>query len=103
VLGSPGGSTIITTVYQVILNVIDYDMGMQAALDAKRMHSQWQPDKIFYEPGCMDSVSIEGLKNRGHVLEIENVLGRVHSILVRDDGWLEGGADIRGVGAAIGY
>ncbi|MCF8373315.1 MAG: gamma-glutamyltransferase [Bacteroidales bacterium] len=103
VLGSPGGSTIITTVYQVILNVIDYEMGMQAALDAKRTHHQWQPDKIFYETDCLDSLSIESLKNLGHVLEIESKLGRVHAILVREDGMLEGGADLRGDGAAIGY
>lgn len=103
VLGSPGGSTIITTVYQVILNVIDYEMGMQAALDAKRTHHQWQPDKIFYETGCLDSLSIDTLKNLGHVLEIESKLGRVHAILVREDRMLEGGADLRGDGAAIGY
>ncbi len=103
VVGSPGGSTIITTVYQVILNVVDFEMGMQEAIDAKRTHHQWQPDKIFYEGNGIDSSTIETLSGMGHELDKKNKLGRVHAVLALPDGSLKGGADKRGDGKAIGY
>ena len=103
VVGSPGGSTIITTVYQVVMNVLEHGMGMQEAINAKRTHHQWQPDKIYYEKAGLDSTIIDSLAMMGHTLEMERRLGRVHAILVREDGQLEGGADKRGSGKAIGY
>ncbi|MEA3445259.1 MAG: gamma-glutamyltransferase [Bacteroidota bacterium] len=103
VLGSPGGSTIITTVFQLILNVIDYKMGMQQAINAKRTHHQWQPDIVLYEKNGLDTLVIKELETMGHILEKQGKLGRVHAILVRPNNTLEGGADHRGDGVAVGY
>ncbi len=93
VVGSPGGSTIITSVFQVILNVIEHGMGMQAAVDARRVHSQWLPDVIVPEKGALkkeDSLALVGL---GHKLMPRPNIGRVDAILVLPNGKLEAGAD----------
>lgn len=104
VVGSPGGSTIITSVFQVILNVIEHRMGMQQAVDARRVHSQWLPDQVIPEKGALtpaDSLTLVGL---GHKITPRSNIGRVDAILVRADGKLEGGADrTRSDGAARGY
>ncbi len=103
VVGSPGGSTIITSVFQTILNVIDHGMGMQEAVSAGRFHHQWMPDYIRMEPGTLDSLTIENLSKRGHQIRIQGTIGRVDAILVRSDGLFEGGADPRGDDSAKGY
>lgn len=93
VVGSPGGSTIITSVFQVILNVIEHGMGMQAAVDARRVHSQWLPDAIIPERGALrsdDSLALVGL---GHKIMPRPNIGRVDAILVLPNGKLEAGAD----------
>lgn len=93
VLGSPGGATIITSVFQVILNVVEFDMGMQEAVNARRIHSQWQPDNIAPEYKAISTQDSLTLVKMGHKFKSRKSIGRVDAILVKDDGTLEGGAD----------
>lgn len=103
VVGTPGGSTIITSVFQTILNVLDHKMTMQEAVNAKRVHSQWLPDMIFQETNAVTKEDSSKLVMRGHVIKSRRGIGRVDAILIREDGKLEGGADPRGDDAAEGY
>jgi gamma-glutamyltranspeptidase/glutathione hydrolase len=103
VVGSPGGSTIITSVYQTILNVVEYDMGMQEAVDAPRFHSQWLPDLVYYEKGGFPDSLKTALEKMGHHLKERSSIGRVDAILCKADGSLEGGADPRGDDTKGGY
>lgn len=104
VVGTPGGSTIITSVFQTILNVIEHGMTMQDAVDARRIHSQWYPDVVAMEGKAMtpdDSIKLLGM---GHELKFRKTIGRVDAILVRPTGQMEGGADrTRGDDTAAGY
>jgi gamma-glutamyltranspeptidase/glutathione hydrolase len=102
VIGAPGGSRIITGVMQVILNVLDFRMNIQEAIDQPRFHHQWQPDKLYLERGFSpDTIAL--LRQRGHNVE-ENTwgVGLVEAILV-DGSWLQGGSDGRANGKAAGY
>ncbi len=103
VVGTPGGSTIITSVFQTILNVIVHEMGMQAAVNAGRFHHQWKPDSIFAEPHAFDEETTRVLEKMGHTIVNRDEIGRVDAILVLPDGRLEGGADPRGDDRAAGY
>lgn len=103
VVGSPGGSTIITSVFQIIVNVLDFGMGMQEAVDAGRFHHQCWPDKISMEKGALDSLAISKLSAWGHTIEERGSIGRVDAILVLPDGKLEAGADKRGDDTAKGH
>jgi gamma-glutamyltranspeptidase/glutathione hydrolase len=104
VVGTPGGSTIITSVFQVILNVIDHGMGMQEAVDARRIHSQWLPDLVIPEEGALPEQVAAELVEMGHTLRNRSNIGRVDAILVLANGKLEGGADVtRGDDTAKGY
>ena len=104
VVGTPGGSTIITSVYQTILNVIEHGMTMQQAVNALKFHHQWLPDKTIFENGAFSETTIEALKNRGYVLEkLSNTLGRMDCVLIRPDGSYEGASDPRADNTARGY
>ena len=103
VLGTPGGSTIITSVFQTILNVIDFNMGMQEAVDSKKFHHQWLPDAIIIEKNTLSQENINLLKEKGHSFIERNSIGRMDCILIKDDKTLEGGADKRGDNVALGY
>jgi gamma-glutamyltranspeptidase/glutathione hydrolase len=102
--GAPGGSRISTAVAQVILNVVDFGMNVQDAVDAPRVHHQWQPDKLSLERGISpDTVAL--LKRRGYDVDYTPgvVLAQVAAI-VSDGGWLQGGSDGRSAaGKAAGY
>lgn len=104
VVGTPGGATIITSVFQAIMNVIDHGMGMQDAVNAKRVHSQWLPDRILVEKDGLDERTIKNLERMGHEVEYRTSMGRMDCILIREDGQLEGGADYtRGDNYAEGF
>jgi len=104
VVGSPGGSTIITTVAQVISNVIDRKMTLAAAVAAPRFHHQWLPDVIYHEPGAFDRETQAKLLTLGHELKKRSVLGRVNAIMVLPDGRKVGVHDLkRGDGLAAGF
>lgn len=104
-LGSPGGSMIITSVLQTILNVYEFGMNMQQAADAPRFHNQWLPDEIQVEPGRFDSVLLEKLTSKGYKIneKAAPIIGKIDAVLVLPNGQLEGGADFRGDDKAVGF
>ncbi len=103
VVGSPGGSTIITSVFQTIINVVEFGMGMQEAVDASRFHHQCWPDQISIERQGLDSLSKRTVIEMGHTIKERGTIGRVDAILVLKNGTLEGGADKRGDDTAKGH
>ena len=102
-LGTPGGSTIITSVVQTILNVHEFEMTMNEAVNSPRFHHQWKPDSIRIELDYFDRDVIEALLKSGYRLNDKGTIGRVDGILIRDDKMLEGGADKRGDDTALGF
>src|SRR5690606_10353226 len=103
VVGTPGGSTIITSVFQTILNVIDFGMDMQSAVDAPRFHHQWRPEHISSEEKAIAPEIRTSLENSGYTFKNRGAIGRVDAILVLKDGSLQGGADSRGDDVAMGF
>jgi gamma-glutamyltranspeptidase/glutathione hydrolase len=103
VVGTPGGSTIITSVFQTILNVIEFGMGMQEAVSSGRFHHQWRPENVFMESNAITSEDSAMLVKMGHKFLGSGGIGRVDAILVLGEEGLEGGADPRGDDKASGY
>ena len=105
VLGGPGGSTIITSVFQTIVRVAEYGLPMQEAVNRPRVHHQWIPDVIQYEAGAIAPAQLDSLLGMGHEVREVTYLGKMEAILVREDGQLEGAADYhRGEDdRAVGY
>jgi gamma-glutamyltranspeptidase / glutathione hydrolase len=105
IVGTPGGSTIITSVLQTILNVYEFKMNIQEAVNAPRFHHQWLPDEIMFEPNSFSSSILENLKKKGYNINQQNspVIGKVNAILITANKTLEGGADYRGDDKAVGY
>ena len=105
VIGTPGGSTIITSVLQNILNVVEYKMGMQEAVNQPRFHHQWLPDVIRMEPNSFNETTKNKLASLGYTILERNslIIGRVDAILKLPNGNLEAGADPRGDDDADGF
>ena len=98
ILGTPGGSTIITSVFQTILNVYEFGMGMQESVNAPRFHHQWMPDSVIFEPKQFDSLLISDLSNKGYNIEekFSRIIGRVDAIMIDENGIITTGSDPRG-------
>jgi gamma-glutamyltranspeptidase/glutathione hydrolase len=103
VVGTPGGATIITSVFQTIINVIEFDMNMQQAVDAKRFHSQWLPDIVEVEKGAITTDEKSRLEKKGYKIADHGQIGRVDAILITKDGYYQGGADPRGDDTKAGW
>jgi gamma-glutamyltranspeptidase/glutathione hydrolase len=103
IVGTPGGSTIITSVLQTILNVYEFKMTMQEAVSAPRFHHQWLPDVVIFEPKRFDSTFIKNLQAKGYDIKEEytRIIGRVDAIHVSDEKKISTGADPRGDDKAI--
>jgi len=102
ILGTPGGSTIITTVMQNILNVVLHNMNIKEAVSSPRVHSQWLPDVVYYEKYGLSSDVVENMKSRGHDMNLRGDIGEANGIMINEKGYW-GGADSRGENKAIGY
>ena len=98
ILGTPGGSTIITSVLQTILNVYEFGMDIQSAINVPRFHHQWLPEKIEFESGVFDEVLMKKLQEKGYDItqDYKRVIGRVDAILISKSGVITTGADPRG-------
>jgi gamma-glutamyltranspeptidase/glutathione hydrolase len=106
IIGSPGGSRIITAVLQVIINCLDFGMNIQEAIDAPRIHHQWIPDKIYYENFSLIKDVKDKLEKMGYKFEDVGqnfgILGLAEGILI-DGNTIYGASDSRGEGSASGF
>jgi len=102
IVGTPGGSTIITSVFQTILNVIEFNLPIQQAVDAKRFHHQWLPDEISIEESALSAPVINYLEKKGYVIKKRSPIGRVDAIVLSPSGYV-GGADSRGDDTKLGF
>ena len=103
VVGTPGGSTIITSVFQTILNVVEFNQDMQQAVTSKRFHHQWLPDVVYVEKGAVDSITLTKLEQKGYKIVDGGPSGRVDAILKTRWGYYAGGADPRGDDTKLGW
>ena len=103
-LGARGGPRIITAVLQSVINVIDHDMDIQAAIDAPRVHQQWYPDEVLFEPYGMSPDTLKVLNGYGHTFaEKPGYIASATGIMIDSQGVRLGAIDSRSDGAAIGY
>ncbi|UCF07132.1 MAG: gamma-glutamyltransferase [bacterium] len=102
ILGTPGGPTIITTVAQILLNIIDFGMSIEEAVAQKRFHHQWLPDSIFYEKGCFSDILITVLEKRGYRFKMRSSPIGDAQVIVVGDSLITGVSDPRGGGCAAG-
>jgi gamma-glutamyltranspeptidase/glutathione hydrolase len=102
VVGTPGGTRIITSVMEVILNVLDFQMNVQDAVAFPRFHHQWLPDKLYVEPGISPDTRAL-LAARGHSIELLRSICEVAAIQIEANGWIAGAMDPRVEGKAAGY
>jgi gamma-glutamyltranspeptidase/glutathione hydrolase len=102
VVGTPGGTTIITSVFQTLVNIIDFNLSAEDAVNKPKFHHQWLPDTLFMERGFPDSV-VTGLRNMGYKIVERNSIGRTEVIRISPNGTIEAVADGRGDDAADGY
>lgn len=103
VVGTPGGATIITSVFQVVLNVLEFGMNMQQAVEFPRFHQQWKPEQTRLELNRLSTNQVERLKQKGYEFSNSTSIGLVEGILVMPSGKLQGGADSRGDDTAMGH
>ena len=103
IVGTPGGSTIITSVLQTVMNILDFDMSATEAVSACRFHHQWTPDLVFEEKDYLDSLVSSALTSMGHEINERGKIGRVEAILIKDNGGIEIAADPRGDDWSMGY
>ena len=103
VVGTPGGSTIITSVFQTFINVVEYGLPLKDAVHNPRFHHQWLPDMIFIEEDAISPEERENLEKMGHQIKTRGNIGRVEAILKHPNGKLEGVADRRGDDSAAGF
>ena len=103
VLGSPGGSTIPTTVFQVLINVLDFNMNIQQAVDTGRFHHQWLPDLLYFEKNSIDSLTKPKLTEMGHELSERYSIGSVNAVMILPGGKKAGAADKRNNNSSCGY
>jgi len=101
--GAPGGSTIITQVLQIVLNVLEYKMNAGEAVSVPRIHHQWLPDELRVEPFALDAATVQDLQRRRHKIKEQSPWGNGNAIVVTPDGTLEGAADPRGEGSPRGF
>jgi len=101
-LGSPGGSKIITSVLQILLNKIDYQMSLSDAMTAGRFHQQWLPDSIYYEENKIPQTIVEDLSKRGFKMSAIDEIGDIQVIWRLNDKW-EACSDLNGNGTPVGY
>jgi len=103
-LGARGGPRIITAVIQCVINVIDHDMDIQEAIDAPRVHQQWYPDEVLFEPNGMSPDTLKVLSDYGHTFaDKPGHIASATGIMIDSDGVRLGAIDSRSDGEAIGY
>jgi gamma-glutamyltranspeptidase/glutathione hydrolase len=103
-VGTPGGSTIITSVFQTIVNVVEHKMNMQQSVNALKFHHQWLPDRIVYERGAFTDKTLQNLLKKGYKMEaMKGTLGRMDCVMLLPDGRLLGASDPRSDNTSVGY
>lgn len=103
VVGTPGGTTIPTSVFQVIVNATEFKMSLPEAVQAGRFHHQWKPDQIMVEEQALTEETLNTLRAMGHQIKVRGAIGRVEAVLRLPDGRWQGVADKRGDDSAMGY